>query len=133
MNVAEKFGERFGESIGLAALTVFSSVFANTLSRTIAIDEISIMLILSLLTNLGGVVLLINLVIATWRAGLFGTLGVLLEFLATVNIQNGELYFGVLIIGILLVIIGRLIWSWSVVIRIFSEAQGNSYRGRRRR
>ena len=133
MNVAEKFGERFGESIGLAALTVFSSVFANTLSRTITIDEISIMLILSLLTNLGGIVLLINLVIATWRAGLFGTLGVLLEFLATVNIQNGELYLGVLIIGILLVIIGRLIWSWSVVIRIFSEAQDNNYRGRGRR
>ena len=133
MNIAEKFGERFGESIGLAALTVFSSAIANTLSRTIAIDEISVMLILSLLTNLGGIVLLINLVIATWRAGLFGTLGVLLEFLATVNIQNGELYIGVLIIGVLLVIIGRLIWSWSVVIRIFSEAQANSYRGRRRR
>lgn len=128
MNLVDRIGERVVEAIVLAMVVLVAVTFANMSTRTLHPQSGSAHLLLFGLSNLGVIVTLSGLGMATWRAGPVGVFGFLCEFAGTLHVQNGELHLGLLLVGALLVVVGGLVWSWQWFFKLVTGGSGRSRR-----
>jgi hypothetical protein len=112
-------------------VAVVTATVANVVGRTVESTTASGRVLLFGLSELGLLLALTGLALATLRAGFVGTLGYLFEVAGTTDIQHGEVRLGLLMAGALLVVVGSVFWTWTGFIEVCSAIVGSSNRRRR--
>lgn len=95
----DRIGERVMESIIVAILAIVANAIGSDLQAISQPGHLSTELIFLSLTQFGLIMTVIGFAIVTWRDGLLGSIGFLIELASTASIRSGDIAIRPLLFG----------------------------------